>query len=492
LLYCGPAGLHRKPGSNDPASSHWPCVSTLDSFEVPCAFRIENIWGACPSDFSDRVRHAVQCLHEVHQFDIIEFPAFQGLGFRSIQAKQALLGFGDALLAVRLNAFSQWRRAQNRRWPTELFELEIDFCERYAFERADAQIVPFPDMLQLALLQGWAARSENVVISGEREDGDALASGYHNLVQESKGKKSAGNYLGIEAPLVSVAVAHYNLGRYLPETLAALAEQTYANLEVLVIDDGSTDAQSIAVFETMQNRHPLFRFLRQQNAGIGATRNRGLFEARGAYFIPVDADNVPRPDMVERFVAAIQQDSDIHAMTCYFLAFRESSDLRRQDYVYAYRPTGGPHVLASIRNVYGDANAIFNTAVFQSIGGYETDRDTSFEDWEAFVNLVNNGYRVDVIPEHLFYYRHREAGFSRVTNNYRNHQRVLRHFYQLESLPLAERSALWSAFLGFHQAHAQLAERQRGRRYRLADRLHEWLIHSKSVARAFKGLFLST
>src|SRR5262249_55595604 len=159
---------------------------------------------------------------------------------------------------------------------------------------------------------------------------------------------------------------HYNLGRYLPQTLAALARQTYCNLDVLVIDDGSTDQASIAVFDRMRTLYPRFRFLRQDNAGIGATRNRGLPEARGVYFIPVDADNVSRPDMVERFVSAIQWNPDVHALSCYFLAFRERDDLSRQEFAYAYRATGGPHALASIRNVYGDANGIFRTEALRA------------------------------------------------------------------------------------------------------------------------------
>jgi glycosyltransferase involved in cell wall biosynthesis len=263
--------------------------------------------------------------------------------------------------------------------------------------------------------------------------------------------------------LVTVSVAHYNLGRYLPDTLASLAAQTYPNLEVLVIDDGSTDAGSVAVVAEMRRRYPRFRFLTQANAGIGASRNRGLREARGDYFLPVDADNVARPDMVERFVAGMRSHPDASALTCYFLAFREDEDLARGAYCYAYRPTGGPHVLASLRNVYGDANAIFRTDHFRAAGGYETDRGTSNEDWEAFVKLVNAGYRIDVLPEHLFYYRHLDGGFSRVTNRYRNHRRVLRQFFQAERLPAAERVALWTALVGCQQRLEQLEQEARGR-----------------------------
>jgi len=269
--------------------------------------------------------------------------------------------------------------------------------------------------------------------------------------------------------LVTVVVPHFNLGRYLPAALHSLARQTYPHVEVLVIDDGSTEPVSVKMFERVQAQYPSFTFLRQRNAGVGATRNRGLEEAQGEYFIPLDADNVARSDMVERFVTAIVANPNLDAMTCYLLAFDEGVPLERERYLYACRPTGGPHTLACIRNVYGDGNAIFRTSALRAVGGYETDHDTSTEDWELFVKLVNAGSAVGVIPDHLLYYRHRSGSFTRRTNDYRNHQRVLRQFLRLEYLPTAERAVLWGALAGFHfqaEQHKELL------RYRLADRLH--------------------
>jgi GT2 family glycosyltransferase len=292
-------------------------------------------------------------------------------------------------------------------------------------------------------------------------------------------------------PLVTVGMAHYNLGRHLPEALASLAAQTYPHLEVLVIDDGSTDADSRAVFEEMSSRYLQFRFLRQANAGIGATRNRALREARGTFFIPMDADNIARQDMVERFVAAMCRNPNAAAMTCYFLAFQGTEDLAREHYQYAYRPTGGPHVLAAIRNVYGDANAIYRTAAFRAVGGFETDRDTSCEDWEAFVKLVHAGGRVEVVPDHLFFYRHRETGFSRVTSSYRNHQRVLRQFDSCEHLPVAEKVLLWRSLIGFQQRLQYLDEQHECLRYQIADRLHTFCRRWPSATRAVKRVLRS-
>jgi glycosyltransferase involved in cell wall biosynthesis len=417
---------------------------------------------------SDRVRHALGELDRQHPLEVVEFAGCASLGFRTMQARQAGLAFAGVRTIVRLDASSQWLREANQRYVEHPDDLEVDYAERYAFEHADVQTSPSRPILEYVQKMGWEVREEARVMPAPlAEPGFLMGS-----------RDPAPAPVAEDGQLVTVAVPYYNLGAYLPQALASLAAQTYPHLEVLVIDDGSTDGDALQVFAEQQRRYPGFRFLSQANAGIGATRNRGLREARGEYFIPMDADNIALPHMVERFVRALRRNPGLAAMTCYFLAFRQTEDLAQQDYAYAYRPTGGPHVLASMKNVYGDANAIFRTAAFRAVGGYETDRDTSWEDWEAFVKLVNAGHRIDVIPDYLFYYRHLENGFSRATRTYRNHQRVLRQFFAIDQLPRTERAALWTALAGLHRRVEELsgsnqALRIRGQalRYRIVDKL---------------------
>jgi glycosyltransferase involved in cell wall biosynthesis len=383
-------------------------------------------------------------------------------------------------------------RERAQHWPTGPEDLEADFFEGYSIGNADVQVIESRAIANFARQLGWPLRPDALVAPEDTPGGTGswLLGAYEDLVKQVR---QSTYYLSLpERPLVTVAVAHYNLGRYLPETLAALATQTYPNLEVLVFDDGSTDAYSLEVFDGMRSRYPRFRFLKQANAGIGATRNRGLREARGDYFVPVDADNLPRPDMVERFVAGMQRNPETAAMTCYFLAFEDTARLHQGTFAYAFRPTGGPHVLASFRNVYGDGNAIFRTEAFRAVGGYETDRDTSWEDWEAFVKLVNAGHRVEVIPDHLFYYRHLQNGFSRQTNPHANQRRVLRQFFQAGVLPPAEQVALWTALAGFHRRLEELAEERRCLRYRIADRLHASFAGLPFVLGGLKWLLLAS
>lgn len=426
----------------------------LSAFELPKSLRVPALNGSPALERSEHVRHALEAIHRSLGLDVVEVAGRGGLGFRALQARQAGLAFEGVRFIVRLGAPAGGQ-------PVTPDELEQDFAERFTFENADHQVARDAGSAARAGEKCWHVRPELCALANAAEQfyQAVLAEGRPPVVRPTE-------------PLVTLSVAYFNLGAFLEETLDSVAAQTYANVEVLVINDGSTDDRSARVFEAMRSKFPRFRFLHQENRGIGATRNRGLGEARGEYFIPVDADNVARPDMVRRFVTAMQQSPGAAAMSCFFLAFRESADVPREEFAYAYRPSGGPHVLASVRNVYGDANAIFHTETFRSVGGYETDRDTSFEDWEAFVKLANAGHQLEVVPDHLFYYRHRDAGFSRVTDQARNHRRVLRQFFRSERLAPAERVALWSAWVGLHHSLEELRAENRALRWRLRSLPH--------------------
>jgi glycosyltransferase involved in cell wall biosynthesis len=259
-----------------------------------------------------------------------------------------------------------------------------------------------------------------------------------------------------DEPLVSIAVPYYNLGALLPDTLASIAAQEYANTEVIVVNDGSTDPYAIEVWEQMQRKYPRFRFVTQDNQGLGAARNTGLALAQGEFFLPVDADNIARRDMVTQFVRALRRNPEISVATCFFLAFEETADIATGKFSYAYRPCGGPFVAAALRNVYGDANAMSRTAALRSVGGYETEKHTTCEDWEMYVKLVGRGHRIDVVPDYLFYYRHRPTSLLRTTDGFLNRRRVLRQFFESPSLSQAEQIELWTALASFDERQRQL------------------------------------
>ena len=95
-------------------------------------------------------------------------------------------------------------------------------------------------------------------------------------------------------PLVSVIVPLYNAAPYIGEALESIVASTYRPLEVIVMDDGSTD-DSLSVAEAFAKDHPEVRVLSQPNAGASSARNNAIRRSKGTYILPVDADNRIHP-----------------------------------------------------------------------------------------------------------------------------------------------------------------------------------------------------
>ncbi len=134
---------------------------------------------------------------------------------------------------------------------------------------------------------------------------DCLANGVPLLpALESARTDQADRGTDPQGALVTVCVVHRNQARGLAATLASLTEQSHSRLEVLVIDDGSAAPGSLTALAA---RFPDYRFFHQARAGTAAARNRGLAEAHGSYFIPLEAGQRASSDMVERLFGANAQ-----------------------------------------------------------------------------------------------------------------------------------------------------------------------------------------
>lgn len=117
----------------------------------------------------------------------------------------------------------------------------------------------------------------------------------------------------IVLPLISVIIPVYNVEKYLSQCLDSVIGQTYQNLEIIIIDDGSTD-NSGKMCDIYAQKDPRVQVIHQNNAGVSAARNMGLKTAKGAYIGFVDADDYIRPDMYEYLYQLITQDNANIAM----------------------------------------------------------------------------------------------------------------------------------------------------------------------------------
>lgn len=112
-------------------------------------------------------------------------------------------------------------------------------------------------------------------------------------------------------PLISIIVPVYNVQEYLERCVVSLLHQTYHNLEIILIDDGSTD-DSPKLCKELQNRDARIKFVSQINQGIGAVRNLGLSMAHGEYVGFVDSDDWVDEDMYESLLKLmLERNADV-------------------------------------------------------------------------------------------------------------------------------------------------------------------------------------
>src|SRR4051812_8219775 len=101
-----------------------------------------------------------------------------------------------------------------------------------------------------------------------------------------------------DQPSVSIVIPVYNIDRYLAPTLDSVVAQTHRNLEIILIDDGSTDESGSLCLQYAATDARV-RYVRQHNRGVSAARNRGIREATGDYLMFLDSDDLFKPEMVE-------------------------------------------------------------------------------------------------------------------------------------------------------------------------------------------------
>lgn len=208
----------------------------------------------------------------------------------------------------------------------------------------------------------------------------------------------------ISVPLVSVIIPCYNTAEYIQETLDSVFNQTYQNIEIIAIDDGSTDSTLQKLYEN-KKIHPQLKVITQKNTYNVIARNNAVKYAKGKYLIFLDSDDKIAPVYIEKCCEVAEKDKSIAAV------------YSRADFFDA---KSKPWKLPEFKLpdfLYGNCiyiSALIRKSEFDKVDGFDENL-TQFEDWELYISLVKNGGKVYRLPETLFYYRQRED-LSSVTN----------------------------------------------------------------------------
>jgi len=219
----------------------------------------------------------------------------------------------------------------------------------------------------------------------------------------------------LNQPLVSVIIPAYNAENFIPKTLESVLSQTYQNIEVLVVDDGSTDttAEIVKSFVQKDSRVSL---LQQSNAGVAAARNLAIEKSKGEYIAPIDADDIWYPQNLEKQVKCLTSSAPSIGVV-----YSWSVDINEKNLLTGgfYNSTIEGEVYTALvvyKYFIGNSSAsLIRRVCFAKVGGYncklKLENAQGCEDWELHLRIAEH-YQFKVVPEYLVGYRQITSSMS--------------------------------------------------------------------------------
>ena len=201
-------------------------------------------------------------------------------------------------------------------------------------------------------------------------------------------------------PLMSLITPYYNAGKYFEQTYTCVMNQSFPYFEWLIVDDGSTDTESIEVLSNLAERDARIRVLCRENGGQAAARNTGIQNSSTEIIVPLDADDLIEPTFLELLWFALEKNP--YAAWAYTdsVGFGDLQYLWKQPFSASRMKTENLLVCtAAIRKSWLDR-----------AGGYAESKQLYDEDWELWLRLLALGAKPLHLGGYLFWYRRRNDG----------------------------------------------------------------------------------
>lgn len=208
-------------------------------------------------------------------------------------------------------------------------------------------------------------------------------------------------------PLVTVFIPVYNAEKYIAESLESILNQTYDNLEIILVDDGSTD-KSVEIIKSYDD--PRIRLIQnEKNMGIPYTRNVGLDHANGKYMAIMDSDDISLPERIEKQVRYLEENPDIDVVGTNYYKFNEKS-CRKINLTYT-TPEEIKILLLFYSPISNPSSMVRMDTVKKHKIRYNLDYFVA-QDYGFWSDISKAGGKIAVLPEFLLKYR---TGHSNIT-----------------------------------------------------------------------------
>lgn len=205
-------------------------------------------------------------------------------------------------------------------------------------------------------------------------------------------------------PKVSIIIPCYKQAQYLSDAITSALNQTYKDIEVIVVNDGSPDNTT-----EIAKRFPKVKVIEKENGGLSSARNAGIKASKGGWILTLDADD----KLDEKFIERTINKADIVSTTQ-----KEFGLSERTWKPYKDNPVYEDFIVRNQINCC----SLFRKEIWEMVGGYDEQMREGYEDWEFWIRATRAGYKVKVVWEELFFYR--KHGDSMVTHAQKNHAKL--------------------------------------------------------------------
>ncbi len=204
---------------------------------------------------------------------------------------------------------------------------------------------------------------------------------------------------------VSVIIPCYNQGHFVDEAIDSALGQTFGDLDIIVVNDGSTDPRTISHLSSLSV--PRTRVLHTRNCGLAGARNNGIAATNARYVLPLDADDKLAPTYVERAVAVLEAQPGVGVV------FGGGEFFGARKGRCPFPPFSAERML--VDNCV-NANSIFRRELWVRAGGYCTDFRSGCEDWDFWLSVLELGASFHDLGEVAFHYRQHPTNMTHSMN----------------------------------------------------------------------------
>ena len=209
-------------------------------------------------------------------------------------------------------------------------------------------------------------------------------------------------------PAVTIVTPFYNTGAVFLETARSVLQQSFQQWEWLIVNDGSSDPEALALLEPYRSGDPRIRVIDHNvNKGLSAARNTGFAAARTPYVVQLDSDDLLEPTTVEKWFWFLESYPEFAFAGSYSVGFEG------REYLW---PRGFHDGVTALQQNVIDNKCMVRVAVHREVGGYDETIRAGGEDWDFWLRCASLGYWGASVPEYLVWYRCRQTHSDRWAN----------------------------------------------------------------------------